>query len=85
MVGYHHYCDINWFDAYVNAAMILSGMGPVDVAKTNAGKIFVGSYAIFSGIVFLSVMAILLMPVINHYIVSIREKIIKEKDAIKNK
>lgn len=52
-------------DAYVNAAMILSGMGPVSDLKTEAGKIFAGSYALFSGIVFLILMAIILAPIFH--------------------
>src|SRR5688572_1557648 len=50
MVGYMATEGMSLADAYVNAAMILSGMGPVTEMKTTAGKIFAGSYAIFSGL-----------------------------------
>lgn len=52
---------------YVNAAMILSGMGPVTELKTNGGKIFAGSYALFSGIVFLAAIIIILAPLFHHF------------------
>lgn len=65
MLGYHHYEKMDWVDAYVNAAMILSGMGPVSVLQTEGGKLFAGSYALFSGIIFLVVIAIMGAPVFH--------------------
>ena len=65
MYGYHEYEGMNWTNAYLNAAMILSGMGPVSELHTNAGKIFAGSYALFSGIVFLIVMALIIAPIFH--------------------
>jgi hypothetical protein len=64
MLGYHHFEKMTWIDAYVNAAMILSGMGPVSQLETEAGKIFAGTYALFSGIIFLVVIAVIFAPVI---------------------
>lgn len=63
MMGYHFFESMNWVDAFVNAAMILSGMGPVGELKTDAGKIFAGFYALFSGLVFISVAGILFAPI----------------------
>ena len=51
MAGYAYFEGMSVTDAYVNAAMILSGMGPVSELKTGAGKIFAGSYAILSGLI----------------------------------
>ena len=65
MWGYHYYENMSMVDAYVNAAMILSGMGPVSTLQTDAGKIFAGSYALFSGVFFLFLMAIIFAPVIH--------------------
>ena len=65
MYGYHYYEGMNWIDAYVNAAMILSGMGPISELHTNAGKLFAGSYALFSGIVFLIVIALIIAPIFH--------------------
>jgi len=62
MVGYHHFEAMGWTDSFVNAAMILSGMGPIGELKTEAGKIFAGCYALFSGVVFLTSVGLLLAP-----------------------
>lgn len=68
MFGYQYFEGMSIVDAYVNAAMILSGMGPVTDLKTNGGKIFAGSYALFSGIVFLIIMAVIFAPVIHRFL-----------------
>jgi hypothetical protein len=68
MWGYHHFESMSWVDSYVNAAMILSGMGPVQNLVTEGGKIFAGTYALFSGIVFLVVIAIIFAPVVRRFI-----------------
>lgn len=67
MLGYRHFEKMSWVDAYENAAMILSGMGPVDTIKTEGGKIFAGSYALFSGIVFLVVIAVIIAPIFHRF------------------
>jgi hypothetical protein len=67
MWGYHYFEKMNWIDAYVNAAMILSGMGPVGNLQTDAGKIFAGTYALFSGIIFLVIIAIIFAPVFHRF------------------
>lgn len=67
MLGYHHFEEMGWIDAYVNAAMILSGMGPVTELHTDAGKIFAGSYALFSGIIFLVIIAVIFVPVFHRF------------------
>ena len=65
MAGYHFIEGLTWIDAFANAAMILSGMGPLDPIKTSAGKLFAGFYAIFSGIAFLTTVAVLLAPMVH--------------------
>jgi hypothetical protein len=65
MIGYHLLEGQGWVDAFANAAMILSGMGPLDPIKTPAGRIFAGCYAIFSGVAFLTTVGILLAPVVH--------------------
>ena len=67
MVGYSHFEKMHWVDAYVNATMILSGMGPVDVLHTEGGKLFAGTYALFSGIIFLVVIAVIIAPVFHRF------------------
>jgi len=56
---------MGWVDAFENAAMILSGMGPVSILHTEAGKIFAGCYALFSGLLLITVTGIVLAPVIH--------------------
>lgn len=63
MTGYRFAEGMSWLDAFVNASMILSGMGPVSMLHTSAGKLFAGCYALFSGVVFLVVVGVMLGPV----------------------
>ncbi len=67
MCGYHHYEGMDWVTSYENASMILSGMGPVDPLYTEKGKIFAGTYALFSGIIFLIVIAIFIAPLFHRF------------------
>ncbi|MBA3721094.1 MAG: hypothetical protein H0W88_01665 [Parachlamydiaceae bacterium] len=67
MWGYHHFEGMSWIDAYANASMILSGMGPLSTPTTYNGKLFAGTYALFSGIVFLIIMAIIFAPVFHRF------------------
>jgi hypothetical protein len=67
MAGYHFTEGMSWIDAFINAAMILSGMGPVTPLATNAGKIFAGCYALFSGLAFIAIIAIIFSPVIHRF------------------
>jgi hypothetical protein len=63
--GYMSFASLPFPDALENASMILGGMGPVDPLKTNTAKYFASFYALFSGITFLSTVAILLAPVFH--------------------
>ena len=62
MAGYHFLEGLPWLDAYLNAAMILGGMGPVATMHSDAAKIFAGSYALFSGLIFIGSAAVLVAP-----------------------
>jgi hypothetical protein len=66
--GYHAFGTLNWIDALLNAAMILTGMGPVDPMKSAGGKLFATFYCLFSGIVFLTLMAIILAPIYHRFL-----------------
>jgi hypothetical protein len=63
--GYATFEGMSLVDAYVNAAMILAGMGPVGELKTTAGKIFAGSYAILSGLIIVIATAFILAPIFH--------------------
>ena len=65
MAGYHFAEKLPWDDAFVNAAMILSGMGPVNPLATHAGKIFAGCYALFSGLMFATILGYVFAPVLH--------------------
>lgn len=54
-----------WIDAFLNASMLLGGMGPVGDIPTNGGKLFASFYALFAGLVFIGVSGILLAPVLH--------------------
>jgi len=68
MVGYHCLEQLPWIDAFLNAAMILSGMGPVATLQTNAGKLFAGCYALFSGIALITILGIIFAPVVHRFL-----------------
>lgn len=68
MAGYHYFFHLNWVDSLYNASMILTGMGPVDKADNDAGKIFASFYAIYSGVTFLTSVAIILSPVVHRFL-----------------
>ncbi len=61
--GYHYFAETSWIDAFYNASMILTGMGPVDEMVTTTAKLFSSFYALFSGIVFLSTVAVIFAPI----------------------
>ena len=67
-IGYHVFDGLPWLDAVLNAAMILTGMGPVAPISTPAAKIFATVYALFSGVFFLTMVAVLLAPALHHFL-----------------
>jgi hypothetical protein len=68
VIGYHHFFNIPWLDSLVNASMILTGMGPVDRAETDGAKLFSSIYAIYSGVAFLTSVAIILSPIVHRFL-----------------
>jgi hypothetical protein len=67
MWGYHYYEGMNWIDSFANAAMILSGMGPLTPLVTTGGKLFAGFYALFSGLLFIAIIGIIFAPVVHRF------------------
>lgn len=65
MLGYRYFESMHWIDAFLNAAMILGGMGPVDTMKTAGGKLFAGLYALYSGVLFLAVAGLVFSPLLH--------------------
>lgn len=66
--GYHYLGDLAWIDALLNASMILAGMGPVDPIHSSAAKLFASFYALYSGIAFLTMVAILVAPLLHRFL-----------------
>ena len=64
--GYEHYEHMPWRDAFLNAAMLLGGMGPVKTELSEPGKIFAGLYALYAGLVVIAVAGLLLGPGVHH-------------------
>jgi hypothetical protein len=65
MAGYMYFENLAWRDAFLNAAMLLGGMGPVDAPKTDGGKVFAGLYALYSGLLILVTAGVMLAPVLH--------------------
>ena len=63
MAGYMALAHMSFVDAFLNAAMLLGGMGPVGDLPNDAAKIFAGVYALYAGIVFIASAGILIAPV----------------------
>ena len=68
VVGYHVTAHLSWIDSLLNASMILTGMGPVDPLPTTTAKLFASAYAIFSGVAFLSIVAVLMAPIVHRFL-----------------
>jgi hypothetical protein len=68
MSGYHFIAGQSWTDSYLNAAMILSGMGPVGDLKSSGAKIFAGTYALYSGLALILIAGIILSPVVHRFL-----------------
>ncbi|SJM94496.1 conserved membrane hypothetical protein [Crenothrix polyspora] len=63
ILGYHRLAGLDWVDSFLEAAMILGGMGPVSPLVTTDAKLFAGCYALFSGLIFVAAMGIVFAPV----------------------
>ena len=65
IVGYEYFEHLAWRDAFLNAAMLMGGMGPVDAPHTDGGKVFAGLYALYAGLVFLAAAGLVFAPVMH--------------------
>ncbi len=62
ILGYHYVARLSWIDSLLNASMILGGMGPVDILRSSAAKLFASFYALFSGLAFIGIASLLVAP-----------------------
>ena len=65
MGGYEYFEDLPWRNAFLNSAMLLGGMGPVDPLKTDGGKLFAAIYALYAGLVFIVTAALVFTPIMH--------------------
>ncbi len=65
MAGYEYFEQLRWRDAFLNAAMLMGGMGPVDAPRTDGGKLFAGLYALYAGLVFLVAASLIFAPIVH--------------------
>ena len=82
MLGYHFTEGMDLTNSFLNASMILTGMGPAQPLNSEAGKIFAGCYAIYSGIAFLSTVAVIFAPIVHRVLHKLH---ITKKDESKRK
>ena len=68
MCGYHYYEGLAWRDAFLNAAMLLGGMGPVESPQTDGGKLFAGLYALYAGLVFIVAAGLIIAPAMHRMV-----------------
>jgi len=64
-IGYRHFAHLGWVDAFYNASMILTGMGPVAVLTSDDAKIFATAYSIYSGVAFLTSVGVMFAPLVH--------------------
>ena len=65
MLGYHVFDELSWVDAFVDTSMLLGGMGPVNPLRSTGAKVFAGIFALYAGLVFLALTALMLAPVLH--------------------
>jgi hypothetical protein len=68
VLGYHYFAQLSWIDAFLNASMILTGMGPMNPIVSLSGKLFAAFYALFSGIIFLSSILVVMAPIVHRFL-----------------
>ena len=68
MAGYAYFEHLAWRDAFLSAAMLMGGMGPVETVQTPGGKVFAGLYALYCGLGVLIAFAILIAPVFHRFL-----------------
>ena len=89
MLGYHFLANLTWLDSFLNASMILGGMGPVDPLPTDGAKLFAGYYALFSGVFFLVCVGVFVAPIfhriLHHFHLDPEEQLEGQEETAKAK
>ena len=79
MAGYRYFEGMDWIDAFANASMILSGMGPLGPLQTPGGKLFAGLYALYSGLALIAVTGIIFAPILHRLLHRFHMELDKER------
>ena len=79
MAGYRYFEGMDWIDAFANASMILSGMGPLTPLQTSGGKLFAGFYALYSGLALIAATGIIFAPLVHRLLHRFHMEADKEK------
>jgi len=80
VAGYRYFEGMSIIDAFLNASMILSSMGPASELKTHGGKIFAGFYALYSGLIVVIATGFLLAPIFHRVLHRFHVETAHEKD-----
>ena len=83
IVGYHRFAGFTWVDSFMNASMILTGMGPVGQLTTTTAKLFASIYALFSGLVFLTASSVIIAPIFHRLLHKIHLEGLEDADTEK--
>ncbi|MBI1775975.1 MAG: hypothetical protein HYR63_11570 [Proteobacteria bacterium] len=83
VLGYHHLNGLPWIDAFLDASMILGGMGPVNPLKGDAAKLFAACYALFSGLLFIASTAVLVSPWVHRLLHWLHSDVPESEDGRK--
>jgi len=81
VIGYHFLDGIPWIDSLLNASMILGGMGPVDTLKNNPAKLFASVYALYSGLLLISLAGLMLTPLVHRFLHKFHLELDKREEA----
>jgi hypothetical protein len=81
MLGYRVLAHFSWIDSFLNATMLLGGMGPVGDIPTDSGKLFAGLYALYAGLVLIAASALILTPVLHRVFHRLHLESGKEKES----
>jgi hypothetical protein len=68
MLGYHALEKLGWLDSFLNAAMLLGGMGPVELPQTPGGKLFAGLYALYCGLAVIVIVGVTFAPIAHRFL-----------------
>lgn len=68
MVGYYVLEGFSWVDSFLNAAMLMGGMGPVGILHSDSGKVFAGIYALYCGLIELVAIGIFAAPIVHRFL-----------------